>query len=112
MMSKKVHFWLYKGDVRVTGLYGLFYQFTDEPKEYTYSKEQVKIVLGNLENKIERLAAEAKEPFCKGIVQRGELTHSEALSLADVFHESHSRKEFQESWKRDQKVEVTVYIYS
>lgn len=50
----KGHFWLYKGDVRVTGLYGIFCQYTDSPKEYTLSDEQAAIVLDNLKSKITR----------------------------------------------------------
>lgn len=50
----KGHFWLYNGDVRVCGLYGIFCQYTDEPKEYTLSDEQAAIVLDNLKSKIKR----------------------------------------------------------
>jgi hypothetical protein len=50
----KCSFWLYKGNTRVVGLYGPMSQFVSEPKIYReYSAEQVAIVLGNLENRLE-----------------------------------------------------------
>lgn len=54
-MGTKVCFWLYEGETRITGLYGMFCQFTCEPKVYTLSDEQKRIVFANLKDKLQRL---------------------------------------------------------
>ena len=55
MNETKGCFWLYKGDVRVTGIYGIFCQFVPAPKIYTITEEQKKIVYSNLAHKVARL---------------------------------------------------------
>jgi len=54
-MNKSGCFWLYKGDTRVAGLCGMFSQFVDDPKIYTITDKQKKIVYGNLARKLKRL---------------------------------------------------------
>lgn len=55
MENKQGCFWLYQDDVRITGLYGMFSQFTNNPKVYTISDKQIKTVFVNLSHKIKRM---------------------------------------------------------
>ena len=52
MKSTEVNFWLYADGKKVTGLYGMFCQFTDEPKIYAYSRHQVNTVINNLRHRL------------------------------------------------------------
>jgi len=85
MQEEKVNFWLYKAGRRITGLYGAFCQFTDEPKDYVDSEEQRSIVFCNLAERFRSMHNDSGDSSrARELVANG---GGSCEDLLDVVHE-------------------------